>query len=129
MKILFVATEKNADPTERELYELDFLIDILGYQRSLVDLGILTAAAATPAHIEVEVVDEYVQGIPWDTDADLIALSAKTSCAPHAYAVADKFRAKGKKVVLGGIHGTLRTEEALDHSALASKLKTYKLNS
>ena len=115
MKILFVATEKNADPTARELYELDFLIDILGYQRSLVDLGILTAAAATPAHIEVEVVDEYVQGIPWDTDADLIALSAKTSCAPHAYAVADKFRAKGKKVVLGGIHGTLRTEEALEH--------------
>lgn len=115
MKILFVATEKNADQSERELYELDFLIDILGYQRSLVDLGILTAAAATPAHIEVQIIDEYVDGIPWDTDADLVALSAKTSCAPHAYDVADKFRAKGKKVVLGGIHGSLRTEEALEH--------------
>ncbi len=115
MKILFVATQKNADRSERELYELDFLIDILGYQRSLVDLGILTAAAATPAHIDVEIVDEYVTEIPYDTDADLIALSAKTSCAPHAYAVADKFRAAGKKVVLGGIHGSLRTDEALEH--------------
>ena len=115
MKILFVSTQKNADPTERELYELDFLIDILGYQRSLVDLGILTAAAATPARFEIQMIDEYVEDIPWDTDADLVALSAKTSCAPHAYSVADKFRAKGKKVVLGGIHGSLRTEEALEH--------------
>ena len=112
MKILFVSTQKNADP---ELYELDFLIDILGYQRSLVDLGILTAAAATPARFQIQMIDEYVEDIPWDTDADLVALSAKTSCAPHAYSVADKFRAKGKKVVLGGIHGSLRTEEALQH--------------
>lgn len=115
MKILFVATEKNADQSERELYELDFLIDILGYQRSLVDLGILTAAAATPAKHEVQIIDEYVDDIPYDTDADLVALSAKTSCAPHAYDIADKFRAAGKKVVLGGIHGSLRTEEALQH--------------
>ena len=115
MKILFVSTVKNADPSDRELYELDFLIDILGYSRSLVDLGILTAAAATPQGVDVEIIDEYVDAIPWDTDADLVAISAKTSCAPHAYTVADKFRANGKKVVIGGIHATLRTDEALQH--------------
>ncbi len=115
MKVLFVATKKNEDPTERELYELDFLIDVLGYKRSLVDLGILTAAAATPAGVDVEIIDEYVDDIPWDTDADLVALSAKTSCAPHAYAVADEFRRRGKKVVMGGIHASLRTDEALEH--------------
>jgi radical SAM superfamily enzyme YgiQ (UPF0313 family) len=115
VKILFVATKKNADPSDRELYEMDFLIGVLGFQRSLVDLGILTAAAATPSDVQIEVVDEYVQDIPWDTDADLVALSAKTSCAPHAYEVADEFRRRGKKVVLGGIHGSLRTEEALQH--------------
>ena len=115
MKILFVATKKNADPADRELYELDFLIGVLGYERSLVDLGILTAAAATPADVEVEIIDEYVDAIPYDTDADLVALSAKTSCAPHAYDVADKFRAAGKKVVMGGIHASLRTDEALGH--------------
>src|SRR5439155_26553928 len=102
-------------PADRELYELDFLIDVLGYSRSLVDLGILTAAAATPADVDVEVIDEYVDDIPYDTDADLVALSAKTSCAPHAYEVADKFRARGKKVVIGGIHASLRTDEALQH--------------
>jgi radical SAM superfamily enzyme YgiQ (UPF0313 family) len=113
--ILFVATKKNPDPADRELYEMDFLIDVLGFKRSLVDLGIITAAAATPAGVEVQVIDEYVEDIPWDTDADLVALSAKTSCAPHAYEVADKFRAAGKKVVLGGIHASLRTDEALEH--------------
>jgi radical SAM superfamily enzyme YgiQ (UPF0313 family) len=115
VKILFVATKKNRDSSERELYELDFMIDVLGYERSLVDLGILTAAAATPADVDIEIIDEYVDAIPYDTDADLIALSAKTSCAPHAYDVADEFRKRGKKVVLGGIHASLRTEEALTH--------------
>ena len=115
LKVLFVATKKNADPSDRELYELDFLIRVLGYRRSLVDLGILTAAAATPRDVAVEIVDEYVDEIPWDTDADLVALSAKTSCAPHAYAVADEFRRRGKKVVIGGIHASLRTDEALAH--------------
>lgn len=115
MKVLFVSTKKNHDPSDRELYEMDFLIGVLGYRRSLVDLGILTAAAATPRDIQVQIVDEYVDDIPWDTDADLVALSAKTSCAPHAYDVADRFRAKGKKVVLGGIHASLRTDEALQH--------------
>ena len=115
MKILFVSTVKNRDPQDRELYEMDFLINVLDYKRSLVDLGILTAAAATPADVEVQLIDEYVDDIPYDTDADLVALSAKTSCAPQAYEVADKFRAKGKKVVLGGIHAMLCTEEALTH--------------
>lgn len=115
MKVLFVATKKNHDPSDRELYEMDFLIGVLGYRRSLVDLGILTAAAATPRDVTVEIVDEYVDEIPWDTDADLVAISAKTSCAPHAYDVADRFRAQGKKVVIGGIHASLRTDEALQH--------------
>src|ERR1043166_5327980 len=114
-KILFVATKKNRSPDDRELYELDFLIDVLGYKRSLVDLGILTAAAATPEDVDVEIIDEYVDAIPYATNADLVAISAKTSCAPHAYEVADEFRRRGKKVVIGGIHAMLRTEEALGH--------------
>ena len=114
MKILFVATRKNSDPKDRELYEMDFMNEVLGFERSLLDLGILTVAACTPPGVDVQVVDEYVEEIPYDTDADLVALSAKTSCVTHAYEVAAKFRAKGKKVVLGGIHASLRPEEALE---------------
>src|SRR5262245_66615060 len=111
-KVLFVATRKNSNPEDRELYEMDFMNEVLGFKRSLLDLGILTVAACTPKSFEVQIVDEYVQDIPWDTDADLVALSAKTSCAVRAYEAAAEFRKRGKKVVLGGIHASLRPEEA-----------------
>jgi radical SAM superfamily enzyme YgiQ (UPF0313 family) len=115
MKILFVATKKNSRPEDRELYEMDFMNELLGFRRSLLDLGILTVAACTPKDVEVQVVDEYVEKIPYHTDADLVALSAKTSCVTHAYEVAREFRRRGKKVVLGGIHASLRPDEALEH--------------
>jgi len=115
MKILFVATRKNSRLEDRELYEMDFMTRVLGFKRSLADLGILTVAACTPPEVDVEVVDEYLQPIPYDTDADLVALSAKTSCVTHAYEVAGEFRRRGRKVVLGGIHASLRPDEALAH--------------
>jgi radical SAM superfamily enzyme YgiQ (UPF0313 family) len=128
VKILFVATRKNQDPADRELYEMDFMCDVLGFKRSLLDLGLVTVAACTPKHIEIEIVDEYLTPIPYDTDADLIAMSAKTSCVAHAYDVAGKFRAAGKPVVLGGIHASLRPDEALehvDHVVLGEAEKTW----
>lgn len=115
MKILFVATRKNSDPRDRELYEMDFMNQLLGFKRSLLDLGIVTVAACTPADVEVELIDEYLEPINYDTDADLVALSAKTSCVAHAYEVAANFKRRGVPVVLGGIHASLRPDEALEH--------------
>ena len=115
MKILFVATRKNRDPEERELYEMDLMNEVLGFKRSLYDLGILTVAACTPERFEVAVRDEYLAPIDYDEPADLVALSAKTSCVARAYEVAREFRARGRRVVLGGIHASLRPDEALEH--------------
>ena len=63
MKILFVATRKNSDPADRELYEMDFMNQLLGFKRSLLDLGIVTVAACTPKKHEVQIVDEYLEKI------------------------------------------------------------------
>ena len=113
MKILFVATRKNRDPEERELYEMDLMNEVLGFKRSLYDLGILTVAACTPERFEVAVRDEYLAPIDYDEPADLVALSAKTSCVARAYEVAREFRARGRRVVLGGIHASLRPEVSI----------------
>ena len=115
MKILFVAHKKNRHTDERELYEMDLMNEVLGFRRSLLDLGLLTVAACTPSEHEVVIRDEYVEPLDFDEDCDLVALSAKTSCAPAAYEVAARFRARGKTVVLGGIHASLLPEEALEH--------------
>ena len=115
MRIAFVSTRKNADSSERELYEMQWLLRQLGLKRAFVDLGLLTVAGCTPKDVETVVIDEYASEIDFDMDCDLVALSAKTSCVTRAYAVADEFRRRGKRVVLGGIHASLRPDEALEH--------------
>ena len=42
MHITFIATRKNSDPGERELYEMDFMLRVLGLKRCFVDLGLQT---------------------------------------------------------------------------------------
>jgi radical SAM superfamily enzyme YgiQ (UPF0313 family) len=39
-----------------------------------------------------------------------------TPLAPRAYGIADRFREKGKKVVLGGFHATWMPDEAIQHA-------------
>lgn len=77
-------------------------------------LTMTTLAALTPAHpdIELRLVDESVDRIPWDWPADLVAISVLTGTAMRAYAIADHFRGRGVPVVLGGVHATLLPEEA-----------------
>lgn len=79
-------------------------------------LNLAILAALTPSDIEVQIIDESVEPIDFETDADLIGITAMTNMAPAAYHIADKFRARGKTVVLGGVHVTVATEEAAPHS-------------
>lgn len=114
-RITFVSTKKNLDHTERELYEMDLVLRVMGLKRAFLDLGPLTVAACTPPGVDIDFVDEYVDPINFDVKTDVVALSAKTSCATYAYEVARRFRERGQKVILGGIHASLRPNEALEH--------------
>ncbi|PMP96426.1 MAG: radical SAM protein [Candidatus Aminicenantes bacterium] len=48
--------------------------------------------------------------------SDLVGISTITSTAPRAYAIADRIRALGIPVVMGGPHVTFLPDEALEHS-------------
>lgn len=78
-------------------------------------LNLLSLASLTPDDIEISVVDEIVQPLDLETDCDLVAVTALTCQAPRAYDIADYFRKRGKKVVMGGIHASALPEEALKH--------------
>lgn len=47
--------------------------------------------------------------------ADVIGISTMTSTAPRAFEIADYFRSKGKRVVIGGMHATVAPQETLAH--------------
>jgi radical SAM superfamily enzyme YgiQ (UPF0313 family) len=72
-------------------------------------------AGLTPACHSVAITDDSIQSIDFDEDVDLVGLTAMTCQAPRAYQIADEFRKRGRKVVMGGIHATSRPEEALRH--------------
>jgi len=76
-------------------------------------LSSLYVAAAMPDYVDTRIIDEDVEPINFDTDADLIGLSFMTYNAPRAYEIAEIFRReKNKPVIFGGYHPTLLPEEA-----------------
>lgn len=75
-----------------------------------LSLGVL--AGMTPSDVGVQLIDDKLEQIPYDTDADLVAITVMTAAAPRAYQIADQFRKQGKRVVLGGMHPTALPDEA-----------------
>ncbi len=79
-------------------------------------LGIITVAALFPSDWEIEVIDEAIESVDLDAEADLVGLSTLTLDAPHAYELADHFRRRKMPVLMGGMHPTAVPEEVLQHA-------------
>jgi radical SAM superfamily enzyme YgiQ (UPF0313 family) len=70
-------------------------------------------AALTPHEHSVSHTDEIVEAVRFDVAADLVAITAPTPSALHAYALAREFRRRHLPVVIGGPHATALPEEAV----------------
>lgn len=73
------------------------------------------AGFVRPPHT-VRLLDEYTQSVDFDTPCDLVGITCSTPNASHVYRIADRFRARGRRVVLGGPHATLLPDEAAAHA-------------
>jgi len=85
---------------------------------SLPSLGLLTLAGMTPREHECTYfeVRDLVEAAAVPTDFDLVAISSFSAQIGEAYVLADRFRAAGVKVVLGGLHVSTLPDEALLHA-------------
>lgn len=85
---------------------------------SLPSLGLLTLAGLTPPEIDItylEVPDlAAVDGVPGAFD--VVAISSFSAMIKDAYELADRYRAAGVRVILGGLHVTARPDEAAAHA-------------
>ena len=75
-----------------------------------------TIAALTPPQHEVVIHDARLGDPDYDGDWDLVGFTGMTCEIPHVYRMADEFRQRGKKVVIGGYHATALPEEAARHA-------------
>ncbi|MGA2867221.1 MAG: radical SAM protein [Verrucomicrobiota bacterium] len=78
-------------------------------------LGLLKVAALTPADWQVCIIDEKVERLDLDQEADLVGITAMTTTVERGYEIAAHFRRHGCKVVMGGMHVSCLPEEALAH--------------
>ena len=78
-------------------------------------LGLLRVAAATPTEWKVAILDEKVEPIDFSRSPDLVGITGMTPAINRAYEIADAFRARRVRVVMGGIHVSMLPEEALAH--------------
>src|SRR3989344_3070130 len=67
-------------------------------------LALANIAALTPKEDEIYIIDEQISLINYEIEVDLVAISVNTSFSLRAYEIADNFRKKGIKVILGGLH-------------------------
>lgn len=79
-------------------------------------LSLLMLAAVTPPGIDVRLVDERLEEIGFDDPVDLVGITVATRAAFNAYRIADEYRRRGVKVVLGGVHPSALPAEATEHA-------------
>lgn len=74
-------------------------------------------AAVTPSDIELRLVHETAQDIPFDEHWDLVGLTGMGSGLVRAWQLGDEFRRRGAAVVIGGIAASLgRPDWSLEHA-------------
>jgi radical SAM superfamily enzyme YgiQ (UPF0313 family) len=84
---------------------------------SLPPHGPVVMAAAVPADVEIEFIDENVEELLIDDSPDFVGISMMlTTQVKRGWAIADEYRKLGKKVIFGGISTMLHAEETLPHS-------------
>jgi radical SAM superfamily enzyme YgiQ (UPF0313 family) len=85
---------------------------------ALPSLGLLLLAGATPEGHELRYAEAASVGEEpdWLESCDLVAISTFTAQVREAYAIADRLRAAGVQVAMGGLHVSALPDEALEHA-------------
>ena len=94
--------------------------DRLGSRRrkksSVAQLNLPILAAYADNRFDIVIVDENIEDVDFGARADLVGITAMTSTALRAYEIADEYRRRGVKVVLGGMHVFFMQQEASVHA-------------
>lgn len=79
-------------------------------------LAIPYLTAVTPKQHTWEFVNDNIETLNYETDADVIAISFFTPQATRAYAICQEFKKRNKLVVVGGMHPSICPQEAMEYA-------------
>ena len=79
-------------------------------------LGLATLAALCPPHWEVEIVDENIEPIPLEPQADIVGVCGMGVQFPRQQELLAYYRSRGHYVVAGGSYASLCPEQYTTHA-------------
>lgn len=99
------------------VWESSLMSTIKGKQNVFMPkLAAMILAALTPEKHTFLFIDDDIEDVDFDeVEADLVTITAMTVQANRAYQIAGEFRKRGIKVVVGGIHAAVMSEEVSSH--------------
>jgi radical SAM superfamily enzyme YgiQ (UPF0313 family) len=72
-------------------------------------------AALTPENFDIVITDDSIDVIDYDAQVDLVGITTLISQVPRAIQIADRFRSRGVKVIMGGVGASAVPELVLPH--------------
>jgi radical SAM superfamily enzyme YgiQ (UPF0313 family) len=81
----------------------------------VIPLSVYLLAGLTPDDWEITIQNDYVEQYDVDAGYDLVGITATTLHSQRGYEIAEAFRNRGTKVVMGGFHPTLFPKEVREH--------------
>lgn len=106
-KILFVRSSFYAD--NGKLLKATKLLDRLTI-KNLAEMGLPLLAAYTPPGIKCQMIDDCLEELDFNSDAEVIAISGWLLHANRMIEIAKEFKKRGKIVVAGGYAVTMHPE-------------------
>jgi radical SAM superfamily enzyme YgiQ (UPF0313 family) len=86
-------------------------------KKSLIpSLTLPLLAALLPQEAQVGITNELFEEIDFSEKPDIVGITSYSSRVLRAYEIADEFRRRNTYVVMGGIHVSLESQEALEHA-------------
>jgi len=82
---------------------------------AMADSASATVAAMASKDFDVSICDENITPVDFDHAADWIAITGKVNQRGRMIAIADEFRRRGKRVVIGGPYASLSPAHLRDH--------------
>lgn len=104
MKIILIQPKMNKRPMDTNLKT-----------RMSPSLALLTLLRLTPDIHEVTIINENIEKINYDIEADLVGITVTLDVLPRAISIANKYKIKKIPIVAGGIHVTCDPDGCFEH--------------
>ncbi len=113
MKLLFIYPRRGS---EKRTFVQSFRSIFLHKVIFAPGLTYNVLAALTPKDYSIRIINEEYQKLDFDEECDCVGITATTPIVNRAYAIADLFKERGKKVIIGGCHASAIPDEAKQHA-------------